>query len=172
MKNLGLVLILLMILSSCQKQDKIGFVDNGKLINEYQEKIVVEEKYKVKEEAFNRRTDSIGQAFQLEAQGFQLKSKNMSTANAQEKYVELGQKQQLLQQQIQFEDQQLKQAFSAEIDSVIINVKSFVKAYSEKNGYTYILGTSDVSSTVMYGTEANDLTDIIIELINIDFKNN
>ncbi|NND52001.1 MAG: OmpH family outer membrane protein [Flavobacteriaceae bacterium] len=170
MKNLGITFITLLLFMSCQEQQKIGFVDNGKVINEFQEKIDIEEKFKSKDEIFTKRTDSIGQAFQLEAQQFQLESKNMSAKRAQEKYDELGKKQQLLQQQLQFEQQQLQQAFNAEIDSAIVKVKNFVKEYGKANGYTYILGTTDASSSVMYGTESNDLTQIIIDSLNAKYK--
>lgn len=170
MKNLGLVVFILLIFASCQEQQKIAFIDNGKVINEYQEKIDIEAKYKIKEEAFKKRTDSIGQAFQLEAQEFQLKANTMPATQAQEKYEELGQKQQLLQQQIQFEQQQIQQAFGAEIDSTITKVKNFVKEYGAENGYTYILGTSEASSSVMYGTEANDITQVIIDALNAEIK--
>ncbi|NNL33427.1 MAG: OmpH family outer membrane protein [Flavobacteriaceae bacterium] len=170
MKNLSLIILMALFLAACQQQQKIGFIDNGKVINEYQEKIDIEAKYKIKEDAFTKRTDSIGQAFQLEAQDFQVKSKTMSASKAQAKYEELGQKQQLLQQQIQFEQQQIQQAFGTEIDSVIAKVKAFVKDYGSKNGYTFILGTSNASSSVMYGTEENDLTDEIIKALNEDFK--
>ena len=170
MKKTGFIIVLALIMFSCQEQQKIGFIDNGKVINEYQEKIDIEEKYKGKDELFTKRTDSISQAFQLEAQEFQLKSKQMSAKKAQEKYDELGQKQQLLQQQLQFEQQQLQQAFSTEIDSAIVKVKDFVKDYGAKNGYTYILGTSEASSSVMYGQEANDLTQIVIDALNEAYK--
>lgn len=170
MKNISLVVLVVFFLTSCQQQPKIAYIDNGTVINEYQEKIDIEAKYKIKEEAFTKRTDSIGQAFQLEAQEFQLKSKSMSASKAQAMYDELGQKQQLLQQQIQFEQQQLQQAFGQEIDSAIVKVKDFVKDYGSKNGYTYILGTSSASSSVMYGTESNDLTKIIIEALNANYK--
>ena len=168
MKRLSLAVLSLLIFASCQQQQKIAFIDNGKVINEFQEKIDIEAKYKIKEEAFKKRTDSIGQAFQLEAQDFQSKANSMPEAKAQEKYAELGQKQQLLQQQIQFEQQQIQQAFGVEIDSTIIKVKNFVKDYGQKNGYTYILGTSEASSSVMYGTEENDITQIIIDALNAD----
>src|SRR6056300_45287 len=102
MKRLSLAVLSLLIFASCQQQQKIAFIDNGKVINEFQEKIDIEAKYKIKEEAFKKRTDSIGQAFQLEAQDFQSKANSIPEAKAQEKYAELGQKQQLLQQQIQF----------------------------------------------------------------------
>lgn len=169
MKNIGFILVLLGLVVSCQKPEKVGFIDNGEIINKYQEKLDIEEKYKVKDEAFTKRTDSIGRAFQLEAQDFQVKSQSMSAANAQKKYEELGQKQQVLQQQLQFEQQQLQQAFSTEIDSVIVKVKEFVEKYGKENGYTFIFGTSDVSRAVMYGKEEKDLTKIILDALNAEY---
>jgi len=172
MKKLGIILFAIICFTACQESQKIAYVDNGTIINEYQEKIDIEEKYKGKDALFTQKTDSIGKAFQLEAQEFQLKSKNMSQANAQKAYDELGQKQQLLQQQLQFEQQQLQQAFNAEIDSVISRVKDYVKNYGKDNGYTYILGTSDASSSVMYGVEQNDITQIILDALNSGYKKN
>lgn len=168
MKKIAYVFLTIFVFISCQQQ-KIGFIDNGKVINEYQEKIDVEEKFKVKDEAFKKRTDSISQAFQLEAQDFQLKASKMSQKKAQETYDGLMQKQQLLQQQMQFEQQQLTQAFQKEIDSVIIKVKDFVRDYGKTNGYTYILGTSDGATSVHYGTEENDLSQTVIDALNAEY---
>lgn len=170
MKQIILAVITLVTLSACQQQQKIGFVDNGKVINEYQEKLDLELKYKAKDDVFKKRNDSIGKAFQLEAQEFQLKASKMSQKKAQEKYQELGQKQQLLQQQMQFEQQQLTQAFQTEIDSTIIKVKNFVHDYGKQNGYTYILGTSDAAASVLYGTDENDLSQTIIDALNAKYK--
>ena len=78
----------------------------------------------------------------------------------------LQQKQQMLQQQMQMEQQQLQGEFQTEIDSVIVKVKDFVKDYGKTNGYTYILGTSDAAATVMYGSDENDLTQTILDLLN------
>lgn len=169
MKKLIYVAIVVFAFTSCQQQ-KIGYIDNGKVINEYQEKIDIEERFKVKDETFKKKTDSIGQAFQLEAQEFQLKARKMSQKKAQEAYETLGQKQQLLQQQIQFEQQQITQAFQAEIDSTIVKVKDFVKDYGKTNGYTYILGTSEGAASVLYGTEENDLSQTIIDALNAEYK--
>lgn len=169
MKNLVYIVLAVLVFTSCQQQ-KIGFIDNGKVINEYQEKKDIEEKYKVKDEAFKKRTDSIGQAFQLEAQAFQAQANKMSQKKAQEAYEGLMQKQQLLQQQIQMEQQQITQAFQTEIDSTIVKVKDFVKDYGKTNGYTYILGTSEGAASVLYGTEENDLSQTIIDALNIEYK--
>ncbi len=169
MKKILYVAFAIFAFTSCQQQ-KIGFVDNGKVINDYQEKKDIEEKYKVKDEAFKKRTDSIGQAFQIEAQAFQAKANKMSQKKAQEAYDGLMQKQQMLQQQIQIEQQQITQAFQVEIDSIIVKVKDFVKDYGKTNGFTYILGTSDGASSVLYGTEENDLSQTIIDALNTEYK--
>jgi outer membrane protein len=155
---------------SCQNQQKIGFVDNGKMINEYQEKKDIEEKFTQKELAFQKRTDSIGKAFQLEAQDFQLKVSTMPQSQQQEQYQILGQKQKMLQQQIQFEQQQMQQAYQTEIDSVISKVKVFVKDYGKNNGYDFILGTSDNAASVLYGDEKKDLSQIMIDALNANYK--
>jgi outer membrane protein len=170
MKNIFYVVVLALALTSCQKQGKIGFVDNGTVINDYQEKKDLEARFQLKEEAFRKRADSVSQAFQLEVQQTQLNAKNAPQAKAQELMGGLQQKQQLLQQQMQFEQQQLQQGFQTEVDSVISKVKKFVKNYGKTNGYTYILGTSDAAATVMYGTDENDVTKTILEALNKEYK--
>ncbi|WP_405294472.1 OmpH family outer membrane protein [Algibacter sp. Ld11] len=173
MKNILYVAIAMLVLASCEKPNKIGFVDNGVVINDYQEKIDLEAKYKAKDEAFRKRADSIGLAFQTEAQKTQAEAQRIARSNrkkAEELMTGLQQKQQQLQQQMQVEQQQLTQAFQADIDSVIVKVKDFVGAYGKTNGYNYILGTSEAAATVMYGDEKSDLTKTIVEAINADYK--
>ena len=169
MKRVLAIAILVLTFTSCQQQ-KIGFIDTGEIVNEYQEKKDLEEKFKGKKAQLDQKNDSISKAFQLEVQDFQVKSKRMAQKKAQELYQELGQKQQVLQQQIQFSEQQFGQQFNAELDSVIINVKEFAKDYGKKNGYSYILGTSEATSSVIYGEDANDLTKTILEALNAQYK--
>lgn len=167
-KIIGLLTIGL-VMASCQEEQKIAFVDNGEVINAFQEKIDIEEKYKIKDEAFKKRTDSIGKAFQTEAQGFQAKAQTLSQQEQQEQYQVLGQKQQMLQQQLQMEQQALTQQFNVEIDSVLSHVKTFVANYGKENGYTFILGKNEAGS-VMFGDETKDISEEIIEAINSDYK--
>jgi len=173
MKNIIYVALAMLIFASCEKPNKIGFVDNGTVINDYQEKKDVEAAFQVKEEAFRKRADSISLAFQTEAQKGQAEAQRLARSNrkkAEELMGGLQQKQQQLQQQMQMEQQILTQAFQAEIDSVIVNVKDFVKDYGKKNGYNYILGTSDAAATVMYGAEKSDLTQTILEALNAEYN--
>lgn len=162
---LGLVFITLM---ACQ-QEKIGYVDNVKLMNEYQEKIDVEARFKVKADALSKKRDSISQAFQIEAQAFQSKAQSMPQQKAQEEYAAFQQKGQFIGQQLQQEDQQLQASGQVEMDSVISNVKKEIEAYGKANGYSYILGGGEGGS-VLYGTEKNNLTDDVIKMLNDKYK--
>ena len=77
-----LIPVLAVLAMSCE-QDKIGYVDNVKLLDGFQEKIDIEAKFKTKVEALTKKRDSISQAFQLELQAFQTKAQKMSQKSAQ-----------------------------------------------------------------------------------------
>lgn len=162
-----MVAVVLLIMS-CQ-QEKIGFVDNVKLMQDYQEKKDIEAKYTTKLEAFGQKKDSITQAFQQEAQAFQVKAQNMSQQKAQEEYGVFQQKGQLIGQQLQQEEQLLQMAGQTDMDSLVTKVKEEIKAYGKANSYSYILGGGDGGS-VLYGKEANDLTDEIAKILNDKYK--
>lgn len=168
MKKLILTVSFLTLLTSCQ-QEKIGYVDNIKLMNEYQEKIDIEAKFKIKADALTKKRDSITQAFQIEAQAFQAKAQKMSQQKAQEEYAVFQQKGQFMGQQLQQEDQLLQAAGQTEMDSVVQHVKAEIAEYGKAKGYTYILGGGDGGS-VLYGKEANDLTTEIVKVLNDKYK--
>ncbi|MGC6431170.1 MAG: OmpH family outer membrane protein [Jejuia sp.] len=174
MKNTFYVLMLLLIVASCQKPNKIGYVNNGDIVKDYQEAKDLDAKYKAKEDAFKKKTDSISQAFQLEAQKEQLEAQKLAQRGkrkqAEDIMVALQQKQGVLQQTVQFEQQQLTQAAQTESDSLIIKIKDFIKDYGKKNGYTFILGTSDGASSVIYGEDQTNLTQTILDALNSDYK--
>ncbi|WP_452225449.1 OmpH family outer membrane protein [Lacinutrix chionoecetis] len=169
MKKIILLVAATISLLSCNEQ-KIGYIDNGKVINEIQEKKDIEAKFKVREDAFNAKADSLEKSIQMEAQEFQVKAQRMSTANQEKAYQELVQKKQLQDQRLQFEKQQLAQSFRTEIDSVIVKVKNHVKDYGKNNGYTYILGTSDAAASVIYGKEEQDLSETVIKALDEAYK--
>ncbi len=169
MKNSLLLVLAALLFASCQNEMKVGYVDNGKLINDYLKKKDIESRFERKITNFNKRVDSIGRAFQLETQDFQRKAGSMSQKAAQEQYQILGQKQQFLQQQFQNEELEIQKESQTQIDTLIKEVKTFVKDYGKKNGYTYILGSNDAGS-VMYGKEDNDLTKELLDALNAEYK--
>ncbi len=169
MKKVVLVVFGLLLMTSCQNEMKTGFIDNSKLINDYQKKKDVEATFKTRIEAFDKKVESIGQEFQIEAQAFQEKAATMAQKDAQEQYQILGQKQQRLQQQFQAEEQMIQKESQTEIDTLIKEVRAFVKEYGKKNGFTYILGSNEAGS-VIYGEESKDLTAEILAELNKSYK--
>ncbi len=169
MKKLIIIVIVVLSVASCQQSQKIGFVDNSVLINDYQEKKDVEVKLKTKIASYEKRRDSLGQAFQLDVKAAEVKARSMSQANLQKLQQEFQQKEQVISQQLQFEQQQIAQESQSKNDSLIKKVRDFVKEYGKANGYNYILGSNEAGS-VMYGTEDMDLTQIVLEALNTDYK--
>jgi outer membrane protein len=169
MKNIVIVIIAVLTFASCQQSQKIGFVDNAKLINEYQEKIDVQDKLQAKIKIYEQRRDSVRQAFQIEINEAELKSRKMSQENLQKLSQELQQKDQMMTQRDQFEQQQIAQESQAQNDSLIKKVKNFVKDYGTKNGYNFILGSNEAGS-VMYGNADSELTQTILDALNAAYK--
>ncbi|MEM1259861.1 MAG: OmpH family outer membrane protein [Bacteroidota bacterium] len=167
MKKFTLAIIILATIS-CQ-QDKIGYVDNIGLMDGYQEKVDVENKFKSRAELMNKKRDSISQAFQLEYQALQTKAQSWSQKKAQEELGLLQQRSQFLGQQLQQEEQQLQSEGQTEMDSVVSKVKKEIQAYGKANGYTYIL-TGGEGGSVLYGTEAKDLTSELLKILNDKYK--
>lgn len=171
MKNIIYVALALIMLASCQQSQKIGYVDNSKLINDYQEKKNIESGLNIKIEAFQKRTDSLRKVFQLDVNEAEIKARSMSQENIQKLSQELQQQEQILSQRVQFEQQQITQESKALNDSLIKKVKDFVKDYGTKNGYSYILGSNEAGS-VLFGKAENDLTQTILDLLNNSYKVN
>ena len=138
-------------------------------MNEYQEKIDIESKFKEKAEALGKKRDSISQIFQAQASEFQTRAQSMSQSAAQQEYAQFQQRGQQMGQQLQMEDQQLQLQGQTEMDSVVSRVKKEIQAYGKANGYSYILGGGEGGS-VLYGKETNDITNDIIKLLNDKYK--
>jgi|SRR5690606_26794448 len=169
MKKVLVLVFGMLVLASCQNEMKTGFIDNSELIKEYQKRKDIEATFKTRIEKFDKKVDSIGKAFQIEAQEFQAKAATLAQKDAQQQYQVLGQKQQMLQQQFQMEEQTIQKESQTEIDTLISEVRKFVKDYGKKNGYTYILGSNEAGS-VMYGEESKDLTKEILDELNKAYK--
>jgi len=169
MRNIIIALVVLVTFSSCQQQQKIAFVDNTKVVNEFNKKVDFEAKFKTKIEAFNKKADSLQQLIQMEAQLFQTRAAKMKQSKAEEEYNALLQKKQMQDYQLNTEEKALQAEGQKEIDTLVKQVKAFVKEYGKANGYTFILGANEAGS-VLYGAEATDITKTVLEALNKDDK--
>lgn len=164
MKKIFLLAMTSVLFMSCQ-QDKTAFVNNETLIEDYQERKDIEDKYKVKVEALSNKKDSIGKALQEEGMALQAKGANMSQAQQQEFFGPYMQKRQALQQQLQQEEQIMAQESQTEIDALLKKIDENIAAYGKANGYTYIFGKNKVGS-VLYGAEKSDITQAVLDNLN------
>lgn len=162
----AIIVVVLLALVGCE-QGKIGYVDNVKLMDGYQEKIEVEGIYKAKAEALGKKSDSLSQAIQIEYQALQ--AKKQSQRKTQEELQLLQQRSQFLGQQLQQEERQIQQEGQTKMDSIISKVKGEIESYGEANGYAYILGGGDGGS-VLYGQETSDLTTEVLKILNDKYK--
>jgi outer membrane protein len=170
MKNLAICFLILISLTGCQQQ-KIGFVDNVVLVNDYQERVDIESKLQLKIEAFKTRTDSLRSAFELEIKEAELRARKMSQSSIQKLAQEIQQKDQTLQKRVQFEQQSIAQESQKLTDSIVNKVIEFVKDYGKSNNFNYILGSNEAGS-VLYGEDTSDLTQEILKALNAAYAKN
>ena len=76
----------------------------------------------------------------------------MSQADLQKLQQEFQQKEQLISQRFNLNNNKLLKKVKQRNDTLVKKVKDFVKNYGDKNGYTFILGSNEAGS-VMYGKE-------------------
>lgn len=168
MKKVFVIALASLGLFSCQ-QEKTAFVNNEKLIEEYQERKDIEDKYKIKVDALTKKKDSIGQALQTEGVALQAKGGKLSPEKQQEFYGPYMQKRQFLQQQIQQEEQLMAQQSQTEIDSLLKKIDEAIVVHGKTNGYTYIFGKNKAGS-VLFGSEKNDITKAILDSLNSSYS--
>ena len=128
-----------------------------------------DDKFKVKSEELGRPLEAKVRAFQAEAQSFQQNVQAKGPQWAQQKGAELnrreqelGMEQNALIQQLQKEGNDLK-------DTLVSEVKKFIKDYGKKKGYDYVFGTGD-AATVLYAKDGYDITKEVLKELNDTYK--
>jgi outer membrane protein len=134
-------------------------------MSEYTEAKDIEAKYKAKSEEMGKELEAEIARFKTEAASFQKNAQLNGQEWAQQKGAELQKREQELQYAQQAMSQQLQQESGVEIDSVVSNVKKFIKTYGKEKGYAYIYGTGE-AATVLYAEDKYDITKEIVKLLN------
>ena len=166
MKNFIWIAVALIGMASCNQQiEKTGFVNNTKVVSDFNEMVVAKEKWTKVNNEVRAELEEKAKQFQIEVQGYQSIMTSMSSANKEKKEQELLVKQQALQREQQTRMQEIQEGSQVEIDSIIAKVENFIKEYGKKNGYTYIYGETEVKN-IFYAKEELDITDKIITELN------
>lgn len=175
MKKLVLILGVALSVLACNKTEtsskdfKTAYIDTAELIEKYEKFKDEDDKFKVKSEELGRPLEAKVRAFQADAQNFRQNAQakgpqwaQQMGASLQQREQELGIEQNALVQQLQQEGAVLK-------DTLISEVKKFIKDYGKKKGYDYIYGTGD-AATVLYAKDGYDITKEVLKELNDTYK--
>lgn len=178
MKKSFLLLVLALATFSCQQQQstsgaselKTAYVDTSKLMEEYTQAKDIESKYKNKSEETGKELEAEIKKFQAEVQNFEKNAQDYGQQWAQKKGQELQKWEQELSYARQALIQNLQVDSSKEMDSLVSNVKKYIKNYGKEKGFDYIYGTGEAAS-ILYAKDAYDITDELIKLLNDKYAN-
>lgn len=171
MKKLVLILAVALGVLACNKTEttakefKTAYIDTAVLIEKYEKFKDEDDKFKVKSEELGRPLEAKVRAFQSEAQSFQQNAQAKGPQWAQQKGAELQQREQQLGMEQNALIQQLQQEGAVLKDTLISEVKKFIKDYGKKKGYDYIYGTGD-AATILYAKEGYDITKDVLKELN------
>jgi outer membrane protein len=168
MKNLAGLITLIILMASCT-QVKVAYVVVEEVLKEYEGSKKAEEEMKAQSETMASQLDQLAIPFQQKVQEYQKNAQSMSASARQEKEQELMQEQQMIQQRQQIAQQQVQSEGQKMIDQINEEIEEFVSDYAKSNGYTYVLGTSEQTKSVLYGDESLNITEDIIDALNAEY---
>lgn len=174
MKKLIVVAALALAAVSCNKTPeaaaiKTAYVDTSKLMEDYTEAKDIEAKYKSKSDEMGKQLQEEIARFKSEASSFKANAQLKGQAWAQQKGAELQQREQQLSYAQNAMLQQLQMESGKEMDSLVKNVKKFIKDYGKEKGYDYIYGTGEAVS-ILYAKDSYDITKEVTKLLNEKYK--
>ncbi|UCE93812.1 MAG: OmpH family outer membrane protein [Flavobacteriaceae bacterium] len=168
MKKLAVVFSLMMLMMSCN-QVKIAYVDVEEILKEYDGAKKAEEDMKAKSQEISQQLDQMALPLQQKIQEYQKNKDNLSASARQKKESELMQEQQMFQQQQQMAQQQVQAEGQRMFEEMNSDIESFLEEYGKSKGYTYILGSSMQTKSVLYGEASLNITDAVIDALNENY---
>ncbi|GGB77244.1 membrane protein [Flavobacterium suaedae] len=174
MKKSLLILGLAVTVLSCNKQQsssdfKTAYIDTAKLVEEYEELKDLESKGKVKSEEMGRELQEKAKDLELDFASFQNEMKSKGRQWAELKYQELQKRERDLNIEQETMMRQLQEEFGVKRDTIVAQMKRYIKDYGKKEGYDYIYGTGDAAS-VLYAKEQYDITEEVLKSLNKKYK--
>ena len=175
MKKAILILGVALSILACNKTEtnskefKTAYINTSEIIEKYEKFKDEDDKFKVKSEELGRPLEAKVRAFQADAQSFQQNAQAKGPQWAQQMGASLQQREQQLGMEQNALVQQLQQEGAVLKDTLISEVKQFIKTYGKKKGYDYVYGTGD-AATVLYAKEGYDITKDVLKELNDSYK--
>jgi outer membrane protein len=147
------------------KEFKTAYIDTVKLMEEYTEIKELEEKFKTKSQVKGREIQIEAKKLEAAKQNLERNAMAKGQAWAQQEYAKLQQRAQQLAYAEQSIAQDLQMEGGTQRDSIVKDVREYIKTYGKDKGYDYIYGTGD-AATVLYAKDSYDITKEIIKALN------
>lgn len=175
MKKSLLILGLAVTLFSCNKNEggatefKTAYVDTQKLMDDSEALKDLNSRSNVKGEELKRELNNEYQKLKLDYAKAQDEAPRRGAQWVQAKAQEFQEREQKLSMMQDGMMRQLQEEFAPQRDSIVEEMRAYIKDYGKKNGYDYIYGTGD-SANVLYAKDSYEITEEIITAVNAKFK--
>ncbi|MFP5437665.1 MAG: OmpH family outer membrane protein [Bacteroidia bacterium] len=148
---------------------KTAYVDTAKLTEKSDELKDWEDRAKIKEDELGRELQKDAEQLRLEAAAAEGEARTKGMEWAQLKGQQLQKKQQELGVKQQTFRDEFQKEFGERRDTIVSQMRKYIKEYGKKKGYDYIYGTGD-AATVLYAKDSYDITDEVLKEINATYK--
>lgn len=150
-------------------KEKIGFIKSNLVLSKFQGMLDATKAYQEKSAIWQANIDTLSKEFQRSVDDYEREMSKMSEREKKvtEELLNTKQKQLMdyesgIKQKAQQEDQTLtKQVYE--------RVNQYLKKYGEANGYKIIFAANETGN-IVYGSDAIDLSDQVIEGLNKEYK--
>lgn len=165
---MALLASLVTIVISSSKSELV-YVDVNQLLEGYDRTKVEQQAFEKKAAVMKANVDSLLTDWQDELKTYEKERASMTEKELalkqellQSKQQQINNYQQAIQKQIQEEDQKMTQ-------TVVNDINDYVKEYGKKHSHPIIFGAHG-NGNIMYAEQATDLTDIILEGLNMQYN--
>jgi len=145
--NLSILCVIGYYALSMQKE-KIGYVVNQRLFNEFKGKKELEDRLNLTKALNGKVTDSLSRLIQ--------QTSNFNVIKFYQEKID----------EMKFAEQQLSEQYTSDIWK---NINELVTKFGEKNGYDYILGAAG-NGSLMFAHKENDITSELIKFVNLKYE--
>lgn len=147
------------------KNDRIVYVDSGKIMNEYKGAIQAKKAYDAKTKSWQANIDTLTLDFQngmrkyeKDLAGMSAKEKELSKQLLNNKQKQLADYQRVIQENARQEDAKLYQG-------IVTEINAFLLKYGKEHNYKMIL-IANQSGTIAYAREGLDVTAEVLKELN------
>lgn len=149
---------------------RVAYINSDTVLKYYEYLKINKEKFEAKTKKYDQDLKNRAIGLQTEISNYQRAVNNMTFSQAKAAEEDLQKKQQNLQMYEQSLTQQLMQEEAILQNALYERVTRYLKKYGEDKGLHLVLKFNPASD-VLYGTQAIDITQDVINGLNEDFKN-